>query len=88
MKPVFFLSIILSLAFAPAFAGELPIVSDSEAQEAPAIELSDFTGGVSNADVHESGGTVVIQMIQPAAQSSAAAATSARYAAPAASSAH
>ncbi len=79
MKPVFFIPIILLLAAAPAFAGELPIVSDSEAQEAPAIELADFTGGVSNADVHESGGTVVIQMIQPAAQSTAAAVSAARY---------
>ncbi|HEY0265304.1 MAG TPA: hypothetical protein VGC16_01050 [Rhizomicrobium sp.] len=81
MKPVFFASIVLLLATAPAFAGDYMIVSDTEAQEPPTIELTDLTGGVGTADVHDGGGnTVVIQMIQPAGQSAAAAATSARYA--------
>ncbi len=75
----FFASAILLLAASPAFAADDMIVAGSETPETPAIELTDFTGGVSTADVHESGGTVIIQMIQPASQSTAAAVAAVRY---------
>ena len=72
-------STLVLLATAPALAQQATIFADNEAANATApaessdssISLEGFSGGVSTADAHDSGGGMMIQMLMPNAASAA-----------------